>query len=53
MAVIHKCDVCKKPFTRQSVDVQQFGPYLHFEFCIKCAAPILAVLKKYKLLPAV
>jgi len=49
MATVHKCDVCKKPIAGPSVDVQRFSPYLHFEFCMKCASPILTVLKKYKL----
>jgi hypothetical protein len=53
MAVIHKCDVCKKPITGQSVDVQEFSPYRHFEFCKTHAAPIIKILKKYKLAPTV
>ena len=50
MAIIRKCDACKKVIRgteRTSIDT--FDDYTHFELCNKCAAPILAVLKRYKL----
>ena len=50
MAIIRKCDACKRVIPggdRTSVDT--FSDYKHFELCNKCAAPILAVLKRYKL----
>ena len=54
MAVIHKCDACKKSIAgdRTIVDRANYQ-FDRFELCQKCAAPILAVLKKYKLVPAV
>jgi len=51
MAIIRKCDACKKVIRgteRTSVDT--FGDYKHFELCNKRAAPILAVLTRYKLI---
>ncbi len=50
MAIIRKCDACRRVIRgteRTSVDT--FGDYKHFELCTKCAAPILAVLKRYRL----
>ena len=54
MAIIRKCDACKRVIRgteRTSVDT--FGDYKHFELCNKCAIPILALLKRYKLVTAV
>ena len=53
MAVIHKCDACKRAITgeRTVVDVANYTD--RFEFCTKCAAPIHAALKKYKLMQTV
>ena len=53
MSVIHKCDACKKPIVGARTTVNPATSYDHFEFCGKCAAPILATLKKYKLIAAV
>lgn len=49
MATIHKCDVCKKILTVEYVSVATKHLFSRYEFCEKCAAPILAILKKYKL----
>ena len=49
MAVIHKCDACKRAITGDRTSVDTRGYRDRFEFCAKCAAPILAVLKRYKL----
>ncbi|MBI4088457.1 hypothetical protein HY418_03730 [Candidatus Kaiserbacteria bacterium] len=50
MATVHKCDVCKKPISGAPLVVSRsFSD--RFEFCNKCAAPILKALKKYKLAP--
>jgi hypothetical protein len=52
MAIIRKCDGCNRVITRdEAVDVSVLEPYAHFELCKKCAAPIMAALKKLKLLP--
>ena len=53
MATIHKCDACKKSIAGDRTTVDTPTPFSRFEFCTKCAAPILTVLKKYKLTPAV
>jgi hypothetical protein len=53
MAIIHKCDACKKPIKGERTTVDTRGYRDRFEFCEKCAAPILAILKKYKLATAV
>lgn len=52
MVAVYKCDACKKTITGQSISVERSKPYIHFEFCNKCAQPIVksSVLKKYKLL---
>ena len=53
MAVIHKCDTCKRAITadRSLVDVGNYAE--RFELCDTCAAPIRAILKKYKLLQTI
>ena len=51
MAVIHKCDVCKKPISGERTSVDTPTAYNRFEFCKKHGAPILKVLKQYKLIP--
>jgi hypothetical protein len=51
MAVIHKCDACKKPITGKRLTVDVPAPYNRFEFCERCANPILAFLKRHKLAP--
>jgi hypothetical protein len=50
MAIIHKCDACKKSITgeRTNVDVGNFAHRV--ELCGKCAAPIHTALKKMKLM---
>ena len=50
MSVIHKCDVCKKLIDRERTMVDTANYSNRFEFCSKCASPILAILKKYKLI---
>ena len=50
MAIIHKCDACKKPIKGERMMVDTSPSYDRFEFCPQCAVPILAVLKKYKLI---
>jgi hypothetical protein len=49
MAITHKCDVCKKPLTGDRTEVGMPTAFTRFEFSAKCAAPILKVLKSYKL----
>ena len=51
MATVHKCDVCKKPISGERVMVDASGAFDRFEFCKKHGAPILSILKKYKLTP--
>jgi hypothetical protein len=53
MAIVHKFDVCKKPIDATRVTVVTSAPFSSFEFCKMHGAPILAALKKYKLVPAV
>jgi len=48
MATVHKCDVCKKPTSDTPFVVSRLFA-LRFELCDTHAAPILKVLKKYKL----
>jgi hypothetical protein len=50
MAIVHKCDVCKKPISGERVIVDASGALDRFEFCKKHGTPFLAVLKKYKLI---
>ena len=50
MSVIHKCDACKKQIARDRTVIDTANYSDRFELCSKCAAPILAILKKYKLL---
>lgn len=52
MAVVHKCDACKKAIVGERMTVDASSDFNRFEFCKKCAAPILAVLRKYKLTPS-
>ena len=49
MATVHTCDLCKKPIAGERVIVDISNVFHHFEFCNKHGAPVLAVLKKYKL----
>jgi len=51
MVVIHKCDVCKKPISGERTSVDTPTAYNRFEFRKKHGAPILKVLKQYKLIP--
>ena len=51
MAIIHKCDACKKPISGDRTSVDTPTAYNRFEFCKKHGAPILKVLKQYKLIP--
>ena len=48
MATVHKCDVCKKRVSDTPVVVSRLLEH-RFELCDTHAAPILKVLKKYKL----
>jgi hypothetical protein len=51
MAIVHKCDACRKVIRgRDSVTVDIPDHRRLLEFCAACAAPIVAVLKKYKLI---
>jgi hypothetical protein len=52
MAIIHKCDVCKKPIGSRPISVGRNGIFDSVEFCKTHAAPILKVLKKYKIAPS-
>jgi hypothetical protein len=50
MAIIHKCDACKRVIRgSERTSVETFADYKHVELCTKCAAPVLKILKKYKL----
>lgn len=49
MAIIRKCDVCKKPTGARPITVGRNGILDTVEFCKTHAAPI----KKYKLAPTV
>ncbi len=49
MVVIHKCDVCKKPVGDKPITVGRSGIFDSVEFCRTHAAPILKILKRYKL----
>ena len=49
MAIVHKCDVCKKPITGNRVIVDASGAFDRFELCKTHGAPVLKILKKYKL----
>ena len=49
MAITHKCDACKKALTGDRTEVGIPASFTRFEFCAKCAGPILKVLKSYKL----
>jgi hypothetical protein len=53
MAVIHKYDSCKKAIAADRTIIDVANHTDRFELCKKCAAPILTVLKKYKLISAV
>jgi hypothetical protein len=53
MAIIHKCDVCKKPTGKRPITVGRNGIFDTVEFCKSHAAPIIKILKKYKLAPTV
>jgi len=50
MAITHKCDACKKPIKGVRTTVDSTPSYERFELCATCAVPIVAVLKKYKLI---
>jgi hypothetical protein len=49
MATVHKCDVCKKAIPHDHITVGRSGIFDTVAFCKTHAAPILKVLKKYKL----
>ena len=49
MATVHTCDVCKKPIDGARVVVDATGAFDRFELCKKHGAPILKILKTYKL----
>jgi len=47
--LVEKCDACNKTIPDRQSGVHVRDGYTNFEFCKKCAAPVLAVLKRYKL----
>ena len=46
---VRKCDACKKTIPKGKGGVEVYVRYAPFELCEKCAVPVLAVLKKYKI----
>lgn len=48
---ITKCDMCHKIIESDSqVSVGYLSAFPHFAFCLKCAKPVVAFLKKNNLL---
>jgi hypothetical protein len=51
--LIRKCDICKKEIKNREKEVTAGrGGWPQFSFCTSCGKPILAFLKKRKLLTA-
>lgn len=53
--LVHKCDRCKKRISdKERKDAPTAGiGYKEYEFCRKCGASIVRLLKSYKLYPRV
>lgn len=47
--LVHKCDRCKKTLTDRELTVKAGVGYDSYEFCKKCGAPIVRILKGYGL----
>jgi DNA-directed RNA polymerase subunit RPC12/RpoP len=48
--LIHKCDKCKKEIPSSSEAVNAGIGWERFSFCSKCGAPIVELLKKFRLM---
>jgi len=47
--LVYKCDACKKKISDARKSVSAGVGYHKHELCLKCGAPIVRILKKYKL----
>ncbi len=50
--IVKKCDICKKIIEKEDVIrlVFQSDMFKSFEFCLKCAKPLIRFLKNNKLI---
>jgi predicted RNA-binding Zn-ribbon protein involved in translation (DUF1610 family) len=48
--LIHQCDKCKKEIASSSDAVHAGVGWERFSFCPKCGAPIIELLKKFRLM---
>jgi DNA-directed RNA polymerase subunit RPC12/RpoP len=48
--LVHKCDNCKKEIKKGEGEVVAGLGWPNYSFCIRCGKPIIAFLKKSKLL---
>ena len=50
--LIYKCDICKKEIKNRHEEIVAGLQWPTYSFCSLCGKPIIAFLKKRKLLPA-
>jgi hypothetical protein len=50
--LVHKCDNCKKEIKGRDKEIIAGFTWPQFSFCGRCGKPIIAFLKKRKLLPS-
>ena len=50
--LIYKCNICKKEIKEREDEVVAGQGWHHHSLCSRCGKPIIAFLKKRKLLPA-